>query len=162
MEQGIFNIIQKTLDIMKDFEILVRMIVLPRVSEIGFLEIISNATDNLVSFKHKSNDLEIKLEQYRGEVYVCFVNENSNKEVSLFNLLYFLNQNSQSSPKSKFFEDEGNLHERLKKQLIYISDTIIKHFEVIDQFFKRGEFETCVSKIDEFMINKFPFLFKSS
>jgi len=115
------------------------------------------------SIEYLSDAFAIKIEKYRREFYATlYKTGNIDREVNLFNLLFYLNQESSNVPKSDYFTSEGNLEECYRKQLNHISATIYENFEAINNFFSSENFDLKFSGIEKFMLCKYPQLFNKS
>jgi len=115
------------------------------------------------SIEYLSDTFVIKIEKYRREFYgTLYKTGNIDREVNLFNLLYYLNQESSNVPKSNYFTDEGNLEECYRKQLNHISATIYENFEAINSFFSSENLDLKFADIEKFMLSKYPQLFNRS
>lgn len=112
------------------------------------------------SVEYKSDSFVIKIIKYRREFYLTlYKSENPKNEINLFNLLQYLNKTTEI-PKSNYFTDENEIDESYRKQLNYLSTCLYENFEEINVFFSNKSYESKVVDLENFMINKYPNLFK--
>ena len=130
------------------------------ITELGFRK--ENTVDtNCDSAKFISEHFGIKVEKYRREFYVTlFKLESPNQEINMFNLLNYLNLNSNLVLESNYFADEANVMNSYRKQLEYISSTLYRNFQTIKEFFGREDFSSEHDRVNEFMRAKYPNLFQ--
>jgi len=132
------------------------------VEKYGFFKSTEFNEEGAYSIEYRSDTFVIKLQQYFQQFYVTlYKTGHPDNGVNLFNLLNYLNKDSSSLAKSRFFEEEKDLDERYKKQFNYVVDTIDENFSIINEFLKSGNYESKMAEIEKFMINKYPNTFKS-
>jgi hypothetical protein len=113
--------------------------------------------------EYGSTNFVFKLEKYRKEFYATlYKTGNPVKEVDLFNLLAYLNEAAADIPESEYFRKEKDIEECYKKQLSHISATLYEHYEAINNFFSSKNIDLQFSEIREFMLKKYPELFKKT
>jgi hypothetical protein len=114
------------------------------------------------SIEYHSNIFIFKLEKYRREFYATVYksDNNNNDEIALFNLLKYLNRNSSNVPESNYFKEEDDIEECFKKQLCHISTTLYENYSAIICFFENTNYNSEIKNINNFMISKYPELFK--
>lgn len=106
------------------------------------------------------SNFTIKIEKYWRQFYVTlFKTGNNEGGVNLFNLLSYLHQTSSDVPVSNYFEGD-DLDDSYKKQLSYLASVVDSNFTAIEDFFKEGNYELKMAEVRNFMINKYPELFK--
>jgi hypothetical protein len=117
--------------------------------------------DQSYSIEYACPDFVVRIDKYWREFYaILFKPERPDGGVELFNLLGYLNQWSPDVPTSNYFSDEKDVGESYKKQFDYIAKTIYDNFAVIDGFFKSKDYESKLEEISEYMVKKYPNLFK--
>lgn len=120
---------------------------------------INDERDFLMEFHSKG--FNIILESYRRELYCNLSKENDSElKIQIFNLLEYLNINSDNIPNANYFKDERNIELCYKKQIKYLSDIIYDNYAIIYNFFNQDKLEVRFNEIRVFMINKYPHLFK--
>jgi hypothetical protein len=124
----------------------------------------------------KSNEIEdgqLSLIEYRSEVLIVRI-KNYFREfdvtlykigyeqdgINLFNLLDFIKDPNDTS-RSKYFEEVKDLKERYRKQLSYLAVVFVNNIKVINDFFEDQKFELKTMDLRNFMIKKYPNLFKT-
>lgn len=116
--------------------------------------------DQTLSVEFCTKTFVVKLEKYRQEFYATLYKIGfPEHEINLFNLIQYLNQDSNNVLESNYFVNEKNLGERYKKQLKHIVSTIFDYFLQIDEFFKHDNFCLELEKLNKFMQDKYPELF---
>ena len=104
-----------------------------------------------------SNDFVIRIEKYFREFYASLYKMGkADYEVNLFNLLEYLKQNDDEKPESNYFRNEKDLDECYRKQIDYISSTIYKNYNLINDFFNRQDYESNVSSFEKYWKIKHP------
>lgn len=115
------------------------------------------------SLEYSSKYFTLKLEKYRDEFYATLYKQgNSDKEIGLFNLLAYLAGPLLDCPAAEYFHNESNIEERYRKQLIHIATALDQHFTAISDFLEAEDYASKAAKVNEFMVNKYPELFKTS
>lgn len=117
--------------------------------------------DQTYWIEYHSAHFIIKIEKYRREFYVTlYKTTDVTKATNLFNLLSYLNQSSENIPTANYFTNEKDLNECYKKQLGYLSTIIYNNFNSISIFFDDKGFDSRLEDLGEFILNKYPTLFK--
>jgi hypothetical protein len=131
------------------------------VEEYGFSKVTELNDEQNYSVEYCSTTFGIKLEKYRREFYATlYKSGNPDKEINLFNLLRYLNQDSSNVPEAEYFHRETNLEDCYRKQFDHISTTVYENFAAMNDFFRSENYESKVTDITKFMLNKYPELFK--
>jgi hypothetical protein len=113
------------------------------------------------SIEYVFNNFIVRLEKYRVEIYATLYKEdNPDEQIDLFNLLAYLTRPQSNAPVGEYFHNETNNEERFRKQLTHIAMVIDQYFAEIDGFFRFGGYASKVADVREFVINKYPWLFK--
>ncbi len=113
------------------------------------------------SVEYASKDFVVRLEQYRTELYATlYKTGNPDKQIDLFNLLAFMAHPQMAAPASEYFYDEANVEERFRKQVDYVTTVLDKDFAKICDFLKADDYASKVARVDDFMLKKYPELFK--
>jgi hypothetical protein len=113
------------------------------------------------SIKYVSHCFVIRLETYRHEFYVTLYKADvSEKEIGLFNLLAYLIHPPSTAPVAEYFHNEENIVERYRKQLTHVATAIENNFEAISLFFNSVNYESNVADVEQFVIARYPGLFK--
>lgn len=113
------------------------------------------------SVEYASKDFVVRLEQYRTELYATlYKTGNPEKQINLFNLLAFMAHPQMVAHASEYFYDEANVEERFRKQVDHITTAIDKHIDEIHAFFVADDYSSKVARIEDFMVKKYPELFK--
>lgn len=114
--------------------------------------------------EYSSNSFGIKLEKYHREVYATLYRlDYPKKEINLFNLLNFLNQNRDSNYiTSNYFDKEKDINKCYKMQLKNLSMIIYENFDLLNDFFNSENYLSNFENVEKFMINKYPAFFKKS
>ena len=102
-----------------------------------------------------SKEFVIALESYRREIY-CTLSKKNDPElkINLFNLLDYFTKDNSNIARTNYF------NQSYKKQIEYLSDVIYDNFTDISNFFNQDKLENRFAEIREFIINKYPDLFK--
>jgi hypothetical protein len=107
-----------------------------------------------------SDNFTIKLSQYYREIYATLYKTGIEEDaVSLFNLLGYLHQSSKNVPQFNSFSKETTLDESLRRQVGWIADCVITHFNELDDFFRRPDLPMEMERITKYMKAKYPELF---
>lgn len=131
------------------------------VEQYGFRKENELNDDQSYSIEYCSNTFVLKLEKYRRDFYATVYKTGyQDKEINLFNLLIYLNQNTKNIPQFDYFQEGINIEEYYREQFSYISTTLYKNFEEINDFFSSGDYESKFNDINKFMIDRYPNLFK--
>lgn len=111
--------------------------------------------------EYSSKTFVIKIEKYFLEFYATLYKlDDPKKEINLFNLLDYLNRDSGSKPTSESFHKEKDIEECYKKQLNQISTLIYDNYTAINGFFNSEDYESKTTDLRNYIINKYPELFK--
>jgi hypothetical protein len=87
---------------------------------------------------------------------------NPDDQIDLFNLLAYLARPQQDVPNYEYFHEETNTEERYRKQLTHIATVLDQYFADINKFFSTGDYASKVTDVRDFMVKKYPELFKRS
>jgi hypothetical protein len=108
-----------------------------------------------------SKTFVIKIEKYFREFYTTIYRlDNPQKEINLFNLLDYLNRDDESKSTRASFHKEKDIEECYRKQLHEISTLIYDNYKAIDDFFMGENYESRSTDLRNYVINKYPELFK--
>lgn len=111
--------------------------------------------------EYSSETFVIKIEKYFREFYATLYRlDNPQKEINLFNLLDYLNRGNESKSTRVSFLKEKDIEECYRKQLNEISTLIYDNHQAINDFFKSENFESRATELRNYVINKYPELFK--
>ena len=112
---------------------------------------------------YRSKNFDLKIEKYFKEFQVTLYRvDDFQNEISLYNLLNFLNININNFPKSKIFQREQDSEKNYKQQLNEIFIMLFENYIIIDNFFNCTDFELKLIELKKFIISKNPELFKRS
>ena len=112
-------------------------------------------------FEYSSKVLIVRVGNYFREIYVTLYKIGHEQEgINLFNLLEYI-ASPNDSPKPNNFEGVKDLKECYTKQLNYLAEVLINNIKVINDFFEGQDFELKVKELRNFMIKKYPELFKT-
>ena len=103
----------------------------------------------------RSKEFVVVLESYRREIYCTLSKKNGpDSKINLFNLLDYFEKDNSNTARTNYF------NQSYKKQIEYLSDVIYDNFADISNFFNQDKLEIRFAEIREFIINKYPNLFK--
>lgn len=103
----------------------------------------------------------LRLDKYRGEFYPLLYKEgHEDRKTDLFNLLAYLAGDMHEATASEFFRNETNTEARYRQQLEHIASTVNRHYDEIEKFFRDGHIDSKFECLNQFMIAKYPNLFK--
>jgi hypothetical protein len=111
--------------------------------------------------KYQSRILALKLSLGHIKFSVALFRIESEDGVELFNLLDFLgcDISKRSSPEFSIFSKNPN--EDQKQQLRTLGEVIYSNLDMINQFFNRPDINEKFAEIGQFMVNKYPNIFRA-
>ncbi|WP_437918735.1 hypothetical protein [Sphingobacterium sp. LRF_L2] len=111
--------------------------------------------------EYSSSNFVIKIEKYFREFYVSVYKINKpDHEINLFNLLEYLTQGAEKTPKSDYFRNEKDVEECYKKQIDHISTVIHENYILINDFFSGDSYELRIEEFEKYWRNKHPEFYK--
>lgn len=119
---------------------------------------ISDESSYLIKFR--SDLFCIKIEKYFREFYIqLYKDEVEESEINLFNLLEFVNKDTNNLYESNYFSDEKDITTCYEKQLEYNSKAILDNFMLIKDFFKSKDLKKKLEEITQYLIEENPDLY---
>lgn len=116
-------------------------------------------TENEQAIEFTTDLFAIKFEKYRRGVYVTLHKIGyPNLEINLFNLLNYLGISSEAN----YFIEEKNPDECYKNQINYITSIFEQNYPTIYNFFKAENYAESYRKLNEYLIQRYPELFKKA
>jgi hypothetical protein len=106
---------------------------------------------------YRSDNLEVRLERYRNDIYAYVSKFDGNNEVSLFNLVEFLS--GVRKPTFQSFSDSNNFEEHYRLQFENISMLLQKYLTQINNFFDEANYSKNLNDLRNYMISTYPNLF---
>jgi hypothetical protein len=132
------------------------------VNRCGFVRVNEFRDDQVFFTEFQSDIFGIRLEKYRREIYPTVFKVGHRKDyINLYNLLRFL-----QIPFAEFTYQRGKFKETHElelyypKQIEHISETILENLNPLIGFFKEEDYKEKVDRIREFMIDRYPEVFK--
>jgi hypothetical protein len=133
------------------------------VEQYGFKKGREHKDEQSYSVEFRSNQIIIQIVEYHRELYTYILQRTDReKGAELFNLLGYLKRGSTDIPLSNYYREEKNLEDSLKKQVVYISRTILENLELINIFFKSEKFDYELTELIKYVIAQNPRLYGTS
>jgi hypothetical protein len=117
--------------------------------------------DQSYSIELRSKTFVVNIEKYRREIYLTLAKPGfEENEINLFNLIHYLFQENNNISMSNYFSEIKDPAECYRKQIEHISTVLKNNYEIICHFFEIEDFQAQLEKINKFMLEQYPMIFK--
>jgi hypothetical protein len=111
--------------------------------------------DQSYLIEFSSTDYTIKIEKYFREFYLTlYRNDDSENEISMFNLIEFLHQDDLNTPKFKSFGGARDMEECFIKQFEHLSTVFFNYHSEINGFFSNANYKSNIEYLKLYCMSK--------